>query len=62
MKPHLHADLPGLEVCSIETQQACEQLSEELSGLEDALKTLFGDHVKVIVTKDGVEVEEYEHD
>ena len=54
--------LPTLEVCSFETQRACEALAKELSGLEDALKTLFGDHVKVIVTKDGVEVEEYDHD
>lgn len=54
--------LPTLEQCSVETQRACEALSKELSGLEDALKTLFGDHVKVIVTKDGVEVEEYDHD
>lgn len=54
--------LPTLEQCSVETQAACEALQEELSGLEDALKTLFGDHVKVIVTKDGVEVEEYDHD
>ena len=54
--------LPSLEVCSVETQRACEQLSAELAGLEDALKTLFGDHVKVIVTKEGVEVEEYDHD
>ena len=54
--------LPSLEVCSIETQKACEALAQELSGLEDALQTLFGDHVRVVVTKDGVEVEEYDHD
>lgn len=54
--------LPTLEVCSVETQAACEALQTELNGLEDALKTLFGDHVKVIVTADGVEVEEYDHD
>jgi hypothetical protein len=29
---------------------------------EDTAKALFGDHVEVIVTKDGVEVEEYSHD
>ena len=54
--------LPTLEACSVETQRACEALAKELGGLEDALKTLFGDHVKVIVTRDGVEVEEYDHD
>lgn len=29
---------------------------------EDSLQTMFGDHAKVIVTKGGVEVEEYSHD
>lgn len=29
---------------------------------EDSLQTMFGDHAKVIVTKGGVEVEEYDHD
>lgn len=50
------------EACPRELYVKCQALSKELSGLEDALKTLFGDHVRVIVTKDGVEVEEYEHD
>lgn len=38
------------------------KLSKTLEGMEDELKIGFGDHVKVIVTHDGVEVEEYEHD
>jgi hypothetical protein len=38
------------------------ELSEALSGMEDELEAIFGDHVKVIVTTEGVEVEEYEHD
>jgi hypothetical protein len=29
---------------------------------EDIMKAMFGDHVKVICSKDGIEVEEYEHD
>ena len=34
-----------------------------VSGIdEDIMKAMFGDHVKVICSKDGIEVEEYEHD
>lgn len=29
---------------------------------DDEYEIMFGDHVKVMVTRDGVEVEEYEHD
>ena len=29
---------------------------------EDIMKAMFGDHAKVICSKDGIEVEEYEHD
>lgn len=28
----------------------------------DLMKAMFGDHVKVVITKDGVEVEEFDHD
>ena len=44
------------------TAAACKELSDSLSALESPLKVLFGDHVEVIVTKEGVEVEEYSHD
>ena len=33
-----------------------------LNGAEEDLQAAFGDHVKVIVTQNGVDVEEYEHD
>ena len=67
---HYDGDLPwrGYEgwdkadVCSLETYEACRGLAAELSGMEDALETLFGDHVVVCVTADGVETEEYDHD
>lgn len=39
-----------------------KELNDTLHGLEDFLKMVFGDHVKVLVTQKGVEVEEYEHD
>jgi hypothetical protein len=29
---------------------------------QDTLERMFGDHVKVVVTKDGIDVEKYEHD
>lgn len=38
-------------------------IREFLSQFDDSdVELLFGDHCEVIVTKDGVEVEEYEHD
>lgn len=60
-EPRFYQSGPSLELCSLETGRVCEALANELSGLEDALKTLFGDHVKVTVTKSGVNVEEYDH-
>ena len=53
---------PPAESCSPETRQACSELASELGSLTDALETLFGDHVKVIVTAEGVSVDEYSHD
>jgi hypothetical protein len=34
-----------------------------IGGLdENLMRAMFGDHAKVVVSKDGIEVEEYEHD
>jgi hypothetical protein len=30
--------------------------------MEDVMETMFGDHVKVIATREGFEIEEYDHD
>jgi hypothetical protein len=38
------------------------ELDETLSSLENCLQVVFGDHVRVIVTQKGVDVEECEHD
>jgi hypothetical protein len=39
------------------------EIKSMIGGLdEDLMKAMFGDHVKVIVSKDGIEVEEYDHD
>lgn len=45
-----------------ETFEACQQLESLLYNLEDPLENLFGDHVEVIVTSKGVEVDDYDHD
>ncbi len=40
-----------------------EAITKFLSQFDDEdMEAMFGDHVEVKVTKDGVEVEEYEHD
>lgn len=49
-------------VCSPETHGACIALAKELGSMDDVLETLFGDHVQVCVTADGVDVDEYDHD
>jgi hypothetical protein len=60
--PYRYEDWEKRDVCSPETLAACDGLASELGRMEDALKTLFGDHVQVNVTADGVDVEEYDHD
>jgi hypothetical protein len=38
-------------------------LTKEFSGVpEDVMQGLFGDHARVTVTREGLDVEEYEHD
>lgn len=39
-----------------------KELGSAISGAKDEMLAAFGDHVRVIVTKEGVDVEEYEHD
>lgn len=43
---------------------ACDQLRDiiENPSMTDILKTLFGDHCKVIATKKGIETIEFDHD
>lgn len=46
-----------------EQRQAFAQFKKEINTLPDEIfKNSFGDHVKVIATKNGFDVEEYEHD
>jgi len=37
-------------------------LNQQIQDMEEVLHAAFGDHVQVIVKKDGVTVEEYSHD
>lgn len=40
-----------------------KEIKSMIGGLdEDLMRAMFGDHAKVIVSKDGIEVEDYEHD
>ena len=40
-----------------------QEISRLIAGInEDIMKAMFGDHAKVICSKDGIEVEEYQHD
>jgi hypothetical protein len=41
---------------------ALGELERALMGSESELEAAFGDHVKVTVTRDGVDVDEYDHD
>jgi hypothetical protein len=47
---------------SYEEYPLIEQLASVLSSSEDILLQLFGDHVLIIATKDGIDVSEYDHD
>lgn len=46
-----------------EASQICDKVTEFLSQFDDEdMELLFGDHCEVIVTREGVEVESYDHD
>lgn len=42
--------------------KACKELAQMLNDAEEVLEEVFGDHVRVIVTSKGVDVQDYEHD
>lgn len=46
----------------VQTTNELHELFEHLLGYEGALEARFGDHAQITITKDGIEVEEYEHD
>lgn len=64
---HEWADIEGvdgeLDYDSKEYKEIKENIREFLSQFDDELlRNLFGDHVEIIVTKEGISVEEYEHE
>lgn len=64
---HEWADIEGvdgeLDYNSKEYKEIKENIREFLSQFDDELlRNLFGDHVEIIVTKEGISVEEYEHE
>jgi hypothetical protein len=44
------------ESCTLFAKAVCA------SEMEDVMQAMFGDHVKVIATREGFEVDEYDHD
>lgn len=39
-----------------------KELDKAFSDIQDTMRAIFGDHVKVTITREGTEVEEYEHE
>lgn len=39
-----------------------KEIANEILGNEEAMRAVFGDHVRVVVTADGFDVQDYEHD
>ena len=52
-------ELPGV---SRDTLAALRDLNRTLQNAEPELEAVFGDHAIVVVTKDGAQVETYDHD
>jgi hypothetical protein len=60
---HKYADVEGEALTDKERDEVEEELKTFMSQFDDELlKNLFGDHVQLIVSKEGITVEEYEHE
>ncbi len=42
--------------------KSIQAVFNKIREMEDTMKSMFGDHIQVTVTADGVETEEYDHD
>ena len=51
-------DLTGVDAASVEKLSGLIQSSE----MEDVMKAMFGDHVRVVATREGFDVEDHDHD
>ncbi len=58
-----HAEKHGTKYDGIDLD-LIEKFSHTIqsSEMEDVMKAMFGDHVRVVATREGFEVEEYDHD
>lgn len=62
---HNYAEIEGrdLNYGTPEYKEIKKELSEFLSQFDDDLMMdLFGDHVRIVITREGLSVEEYQHD
>lgn len=50
----------NMEECPLKTDLKAFQ--DAIHGIGDSMELVFGDHVRVVINRDGVEVEEYDHD
>ncbi len=72
-KPEQLEDMEDWEYCgtveyydikdiSSELSAKMKKVSEDVESAEELIELVFGDHVELFITRDGVEVSEYEHD
>jgi predicted RNase H-like nuclease (RuvC/YqgF family) len=64
---HKQSRIEELNKLNLEKTEKRFNLLKDIDDLlknidQDTLEKMFGDHVKVLVTKDGIDVEQYEHD
>ena len=54
----------GVDIDKLPSDQKelCNKLTALISENEDIMESVFGDHVRVVLTANGAEVTEYEHD
>ena len=45
-----------------ELEAVLEEFSDKINALGDTMEAVFGNHVKIYVTRDGVRIEGFEHD
>ena len=57
-----YEDTYSLRESHPEMMKAVNEFEGMISGLDDALEVIFGDHAMVTVTRDEITVEEYDHD
>lgn len=60
---HRYADIEGEDLGASGIKEVESELSKFMSQFDnELLKNLFGDHVQLIVSKEGITVEEYKHE